>query len=101
MGAYSCIPPAVFHQAATIVMRMPVGVAPGLPPHAPKGVYPAVNGNFFLPTYGTVLAMVTFDHTGASRIGKFLLNHSFVLPGLVSTTAAILCGLLLGRLILA
>ncbi len=47
------------------------------------GAYPAVNGNFFLPTYGTVLAAVSFDQTGTTRIGKYLLNHSFMLPGLV------------------
>jgi anaerobic C4-dicarboxylate transporter len=48
-------------------------------------VYPAVNGTFFLPTYGTVLAAVSLDQTGTTRIGELVLNHSFMLPGIVST----------------
>ena len=91
----------LFSQAATIVILMPVGVALGLPAHVLVGVYPAVNGNFFLPTYGTVLAAVSFDQTGTTRIGKYLLNHSFMLPGLVTTVTATLAGLFLGKLLLA
>ena len=63
------------------------------------GVYPAVNGNFFLPTYGTVLAAVSFDSTGTTRIGRYLLNHSFMLPGLVTTICATLAALALSALL--
>lgn len=91
----------LFSQAATVVILVPVGVALGLPLHVLIGVYPAVNGNFFLPTYGTVLAAVSFDQTGTTRIGKYLLNHSFMLPGLVTTITATLAGLILGKLLLA
>jgi anaerobic C4-dicarboxylate transporter DcuA len=75
-------------QAATIVTLAPVASAIGLPPALFLGVYPAVNGTFFLPTYGTVLAAVSLDQTGTTRIGRFVLNHSFMLPGLVSTIAS-------------
>lgn len=91
----------LFSQAATIVILAPVGVALGLPLSVLVGVYPAVNGNFFLPTYGTVLAAVSFDQTGTTRIGKYLLNHSFMVPGLVTTISATLAGLFLGELLLA
>ncbi len=91
----------LFSQAATIVILAPVGVALGLPAYLLIGVYPAVNGNFFLPTYGTVLAAVSFDQTGTTRIGKYLLNHSFMLPGLVTTIAATLSGLFLAKWLLA
>lgn len=87
-------------QAATVVTLMPVAVAMGLPAAALVGVYPAVNGSFFLPTYGTVLAAVSFDTTGSTRIGKYLLNHSFMLPGLVTTAAATVCALVLARILL-
>jgi anaerobic C4-dicarboxylate transporter DcuA len=85
-------------QAATVVTLMPVAVALGLPASALIGVYPSVNGNFFLPTYGTVLAAVSFDQTGSTRIGKYLLNHSFMRPGLVTTAASTGLALLFGRL---
>jgi anaerobic C4-dicarboxylate transporter DcuA len=73
----------LFSQAATVVTLMPVAVALGMPLWILIAVYPAVNGFFFLPTYGTVLAAVSFDRTGTTKIGKYLLNHSFMLPGIV------------------
>ncbi len=90
----------LFSQAATIVILAPVGVALGLPAHLLLGLYPAVNGNFFLPTYGTVLAAVSFDQTGTTRIGKYVLNHSFMRPGLVATSAATITALALSQLVL-
>jgi anaerobic C4-dicarboxylate transporter-like protein len=78
----------LFSQAATIVILAPVGVALGMPPTLLVGLHPAVNGNFFLPTYGTVLAAVSFDATGTTTIGRYLLNHSFMRPGLVTTATA-------------
>jgi anaerobic C4-dicarboxylate transporter-like protein len=87
-------------QAATVVTLMPVAVALGLPAQALLGVYPAVNGSFFLPTYGTVLAAVSFDQTGSTRIGKYLLNHSFMRPGLVTTIAGTVFALAIGSLVL-
>ncbi len=79
----------LFSQAATVAILMPVGVALGIPALTLIAVYPAVNGYFFLPTYGTVIAAVSFDNTGTTRIGKYLLNHSFMLPGLVTTATAV------------
>ena len=90
----------LFSQAATIVILVPVGVALGLPAHLLIGVYPAVNGNFFLPTYGTVLAAVSFDQTGTTRIGKYLLNHSFMIPGLVTTATATVVALALSSILI-
>jgi anaerobic C4-dicarboxylate transporter DcuA len=90
----------LFSQAATIVTLGPVAVALGLPPSFLVGAYPAVNGNFFLPTYGTVLAAVSFDPTGTTRIGRWLLNHSFMRPGLVATVVATACASALARWLL-
>ena len=83
----------LFSAAATVVMLMPIGVALGLPSPLLVAFYPAANSVFFLPTYGTLLAAVSFDQTGTTRIGKYLLNHSFMIPGLVTTIAAIGIGL--------
>jgi len=90
----------LFSQAATVLLLVPVGLALGLSGSLLVGLYPAVNGNFFLPTYGTVLAAISFDATGSTRIGRFLLDHSFMRPGLVATGVATVSGLLLSRLLL-
>jgi anaerobic C4-dicarboxylate transporter DcuA len=87
----------LFSQAATIVTLGPVAVALGLPASFLLAAYPAVNGNFFLPTYGTVLAAVSFDATGTTRIGRWLLNHSFMRPGLVATVVATAAAVVLAR----
>jgi anaerobic C4-dicarboxylate transporter DcuA len=87
-------------QAATIVTLMPVAVALGLSTSVLVGVYPAANGLFFLPTYGTVLAAVSFDQTGSTRIGKYLLNHSFMRPGLVTIIASTVFALVLASVLL-
>jgi len=85
----------LFSQAATVVILMPVGVALGIPSPLLIALYPAVNGYFVLPTYGTMLAAVSFDKTGTTHIGKYLVNHSFMLPGLVTTISAVLIALLI------
>jgi anaerobic C4-dicarboxylate transporter DcuA len=89
----------LFSQAATVAILMPVGVALNLPPWTLVALYPAANGIFFLPTYGTLLAAVSFDQTGTTRIGKYLLNHSFMLPGLVTIASTIVIGLVLTNLL--
>jgi anaerobic C4-dicarboxylate transporter-like protein len=89
----------LFSQAATVAILMPVGVALKLPPLTLIALYPAANGIFFLPTYGTLLAAVSFDQTGTTKIGKYLLNHSFMLPGLVTVISTIVIALLLSRIV--
>jgi len=85
----------LFSAAATVTILMPVGVALGLPASMLIAFYPAANGVFFLPTYGTLLAAVSFDQTGTTKIGKYLLNHSFMRPGLVAVATSIVIGVLL------
>jgi len=89
----------LFSAAATVAILVPVGLALELPTKYLIAFYPAANSVFFLPTYGSVLAAVSFDRTGSTRIGKYLLNHSFMLPGLVTVFSAIVIGLLLSTII--
>jgi anaerobic C4-dicarboxylate transporter DcuA len=90
----------LFSAATTVVILVPVGLALQLPARFLIAFYPAANSVFLLPTYGTVLAAVSFDQTGTTKIGKYLLNHSFMLPGLVTVVSAILISLLLSTLLL-
>ena len=50
-----------------------------------------------LPTYGSLIAAINFDRTGTTRIGRFVLNHSFMLPGLVATAASVTSGLVIAK----
>ncbi|HET8781841.1 MAG TPA: anaerobic C4-dicarboxylate transporter [Pyrinomonadaceae bacterium] len=89
----------LFSQAATVAILLPVGMALKLPAATLAALYPAANGIFFLPTYGTLLAAVSFDQTGTTKIGKYLLNHSFMLPGLVTIISTVVFALLLSRIV--
>ena len=84
----------LYSQAATVRALMPLGIALGISPYMLIALFPAVNGYFFIPNYPTVVAAINFDRTGTTKIGKYVLNHSFMMPGLVSTVVAIVLGLL-------
>lgn len=89
----------LFSQAATAKTLYPVGLALGLPPHVLLALFPAVNGYFFLPNYPTEVAAIGFDRTGTTRIGKYVVNHSFQLAGFITTFVSIGVGYLLAWLI--
>lgn len=84
----------LFSQAATIRALLSLGMALGISPYMLIALFPAVNGYFFIPNYPTVVAAINFDTTGTTRIGKYVLNHSFMMPGLISTIVAVGLGIL-------
>ena len=84
----------LFSQAATIRALLPLGIALGISPYMLIALFPAVNGYFFIPNYPTVVAAINFDRTGTTRIGKYVLNHSFMAPGLIATGVSVALGLL-------
>lgn len=85
----------LYSQAATVRAIVPLGIALGISPMMLIALFPAVNGYFFIPNYPTVIAAINLDRTGTTGIGKWVLNHSFMMPGLVATIVSIVIGLLL------
>ena len=85
----------LYSQAATVRAVVPLGIALGISPWYLIALFPAVNGYFFFPNYPTVIAAINFDRTGTTGIGKWLLNHSFMMPGLIATFVAIAAGFIL------
>ena len=88
----------LYSQAATTRALMPLGMALGIPPQFLIAMFPSVNGYFFIPTYGSLIAAINFDLSGTTKIGKYVLNHSFMIPGLIATFVAVFTGLLLAKL---
>ena len=88
----------LYSQAATIRAIAPLGVALGISPMMMIALFPAVNGYFFIPNYPTIVAAINFDRTGTTGIGKWILNHSFMMPGLITTFTTVAVGLLLIQL---
>jgi anaerobic C4-dicarboxylate transporter DcuA len=90
----------LYSQAATARALVPLGLSLQIPASSLVGMFPAVNGYFFIPNYGTLIAAMQFDRSGTTRIGKYLLNHSFMLPGLITTAGGVGLGLVFAKLLL-
>lgn len=90
----------LYSQAATTRALMPTALSIGVAPLAAVAAFPAVSALFLLPTYPTLLAAVEMDDTGSTRIGKFVFNHPFLVPGLINIALAVGLGFLLGGIFL-
>ncbi|MBP3779564.1 MAG: anaerobic C4-dicarboxylate transporter [Prevotella sp.] len=89
----------LFSQAATVGTLFPLGIGLGIAPLALVAMFPAVNGYFFIPNYPTEVAAINFDTTGTTRIGRYVLNHSFQLAGFITTFVSIGVGYLITTLV--
>jgi anaerobic C4-dicarboxylate transporter-like protein len=90
----------VLSQAATTRLLIPLGIGLGLPPAVLIASWPAVNGYFIIPSYATLVAGVAFDTTGTTKIGKFVFNHSYMIPGLITCFVSVSVGFAIAYLIL-
>lgn len=90
----------LYSQAATTATLMPVAQQIGVAATTMVASFPAVTGLYILPTYPTTVAAVELDDTGSTRIGKYVFNHPFILPGTVSVIVAVTLGFLLAPIVL-
>lgn len=79
-------------QAAVLTIMLPLGFSLGIEPAVLIGVLPACYAYFFFPFYPSDLAAISFDRSGTTRIGRYVLNHSFMLPGLIGVVSATVVG---------
>ena len=97
--AFFAVSVLVNSQGAVVVAMLPLAYSLGIPGPVLLGVLPSVYGYFFIPNYPSDIATVTFDRSGTTRIGKYLLNHSFMMPGLVSVITSTIVATLITKLI--
>ena len=86
-------------QGAVVVAMLPLAYKLGISGVVLLGVLPSVYGYFFIPNYPSDIATVNFDRSGTTVIGKYLLNHSFMMPGLICVTVSTIVAYLLTLLI--
>lgn len=79
-------------QAAVLTIMLPLGFTLGIPGEVLIGVLPACYAYYFFPFYPSDLAAITFDRSGTTRIGKYILNHSFLIPGFIGVFTATCIG---------
>ncbi|KGM28210.1 C4-dicarboxylate transporter [Photorhabdus luminescens] len=90
----------LYSQAATAKALMPMALALNVTPLTAIASFSAVSGLFILPTYPTLVAAVQMDDTGTTRIGRFVFNHPFFIPGTIGVALAVAFGFLFGSMIL-
>ncbi len=88
-------------QGAVVVAMLPLAYELGIAGPVLLGVLPSVYGYFFIPNYPSDIATVNFDRSGTTVIGKYLLNHSFMMPGLISVIVATVLGYLITNVFFA
>jgi anaerobic C4-dicarboxylate transporter DcuB len=86
--AMFCVSAFVKSQAATLTVMIPFGIALKLPATLMLGLIPASYAYFFFAFYPSDIAAMNMDRTGTTRIGKYLLNHSFMIPGLIGVSVS-------------
>ena len=86
-------------QGAVVLAIMPLAYELGIPFPVLLGVFPTVYGYFLIPNYPSDIATVNFDRSGTTTIGKYLINHSFLMPGMVTVSIATLVGYFISSLI--
>lgn len=84
-------------QGAVVVSMLPLAYEMGIDGVILLGVMPSVYGYFFIPNYPSDIATVNFDRSGTTVIGKYLFNHSFMIPGMIHVVVATVAGLLLAQ----
>lgn len=79
----------LYSQGATTAALMPAALSMGIDPVAAIAAFAAVSALFVLPTYPTLLAAIEMDDTGSTRIGKYIFDHPFILPGIITIAASV------------
>ncbi len=97
--AFFAVSVLINSQGAVVVSMLPLAYSLGIPGPILLGVFPSVYGYFFIPNYPSDIATVNFDRSGTTVIGKYLLNHSFMMPGLVSVVVATIVSSILTQII--
>ena len=87
-------------QAAAIAIVVPMALGVGMDPVLIMSFISACYGYFFLPTYPSDLACIGFDRSGTTRIGKYILNHSFMIPGLIGISTGCCMGFLMAHIVM-
>jgi len=86
-------------QGATTAALVPVAMGLGIDASDIVWMWPACNGYFVIPAGGSIIACIAFDRTGTTGIGKYVLNHSYMLPGLVTTSSQVLAAFVISRFV--
>ncbi len=85
-------------QGAALAAIVPIALSVGVDPGVIAAFAAACYGYYILPTYPSDLAAISFDRSGTTRIGKYVINHSFIVPGILGVGTASTVGFILAKI---
>lgn len=85
-------------QGAALAAMVPLALSVGVDPGVIAAFAAACYGYYILPTYPSDLAAISFDRSGTTRIGKYVINHSFIIPGIIGVSTSATVGYILAQL---
>lgn len=97
--AFFAVSVLINSQGAVVVAMLPLAYSLGIAGPVLLGVLPSVYGYFFIPNYPSDIATVNFDRSGTTVIGKYLLNHSFMMPGMVCVVVSTIVATIITNII--
>ncbi len=86
-------------QSASVNTMIPLGLSLGLGVPQLAAYLPAMGGVMTLPANGSQLAAVEIDQTGSTKIGRYVINHSFLVPTLIIVIVSVVVAILLSLVI--
>lgn len=93
-----CFSAVIFSPSATVSALMPLGAAMGIPPGLLVALYPATCGDFIVPGAGQI-GCASFDRTGTTKLGTYVINHSYLLPGFVMIISSVTAGYFISKIV--
>ena len=86
-------------QGATLAAMVPIALSIGVEPGLVVAFAASCYGYFILPTYPSDLAAINFDRSGTTRIGKFVINHSFIIPGIIGVGTSLTVSYIVAKIV--
>lgn len=90
----------LYSQAATVKVMVPIALFMGLAPTAILSAFAGASALFIFPNYPVLLAAIGADDTGSTRVGKFMFNHPFLIPGIVAIALTAIFASLMCRIVI-
>jgi len=93
-----CASSVIFSPTVSTTIMMPLGLKFGLPPEFLIGTWACCFGDFLIPG-GAQIGCTAFDRTGTTKLGSFVINHSYLRPGLVFVVSGTIIGWCISKIV--
>ncbi len=88
----------IFSPTVSTTIMIPLGLKFGFSPEFLIGTWACCYGDFLIPG-GAQIGCTAFDRTGTTRLGTFVINHSYLRPGVVFVVVGTVVGYFISKIV--